>query len=54
MTLRAAISCCAVLLTLQAAVGLSVDRTAVQLEMKNVLLHVDDGIVLDVTHFVGR
>ena len=54
MTLRAAISCCAVLLTLQAAVGLSVDRTAVQLEMKNVLLHVDDGIVLDVTRLRGQ
>jgi hypothetical protein len=32
----------------------SVDRTAVQLEMKNVRLHVDDGIVLDVTRLRGH
>jgi hypothetical protein len=51
---RAAISCCAVLIALPAALGLSADRTTVQLEMKNVRLHVDDGIVLDVTRLRGH
>ena len=42
------------LLALPAAVEVSVDRIAVQLEMKNVRLHVDDGIVLDVTRLRGH
>ena len=41
------------LLALPAAVEVSVDRIAVQLEMKNVHLHVDDGIVLEVTRRGG-
>ena len=53
MTLRAVVFCSALLQTLPAATGLSFAQMGVQLEMKNVRLHVDDGIVLDVTRLRG-
>jgi hypothetical protein len=53
MTLRAAIVCCAFLLHLSGATALGSAPTGVQLEMKNVRLHVDDGIILDVTRLRG-
>jgi hypothetical protein len=53
MTPRIAIVCCALLLHLGRAHPLGSAETAVQLEMKNVRLHVDDGIVLDVTRLRG-
>jgi hypothetical protein len=45
--------CCALLLFLCRSSALSSAQTDVQLEMKNVRLHVDDGIILDVTSLRG-
>ena len=53
MTLRTAFICCALLLPVSAANTQSSSPAGVQLEMKNVRLHVDDGIVLDVTRLRG-
>jgi hypothetical protein len=53
MTPRTASICCAFVLSASGANTLSSAPTGVQLEMKNVRLHVDDGIVLDVTRLRG-
>ncbi len=53
MTPRAAIVCCGLLLHLSGATALGSAPAGVQLEMKNVRLHVDDGIVLDVSRLRG-
>lgn len=45
--------CCALLLLVSRPSALRSGPSDVQLEMKNVRLHVDDGIVLDVTHLRG-
>src|SRR5687767_1191117 len=52
MTSRAGIVCCAFLL-LTSSGRLDSQPTGVQLDMKNVRLHVDEGIVLDVTRLRG-
>jgi hypothetical protein len=54
MTFRAASACCALLLLVPAAhPGLASKTADVQLEMKNVRLHVDDGIVLEIRRLRG-
>jgi hypothetical protein len=53
MTLRAVGFCCAFLLPLSGSTTFGFGDTGVQLEMKNVRLHVDDGIVLDVARLPG-
>jgi hypothetical protein len=53
MTPRAAIVCCVFLLHFSGASAQTSAPTGVQLEMKNVRLHVDDGIILDVTRLRG-
>jgi hypothetical protein len=50
---RTVVSCWALLAALPCAAALSLAPASVQLEMKNVRLHVDDGIVLDVTRLRG-
>jgi hypothetical protein len=52
MTLRVALICCASLL-LSNAPAVQSTQPEVQLEMRNVHLHVDDGIVLDVSRLRG-
>jgi hypothetical protein len=55
MTFRAASACCALLLLVPAAQpGLESKTADVQLEMKNVRLHVDDGIVLEIRRLRGE
>jgi len=53
MAARAILIVCAVQLSLSATARLSPLPAGVQLEMKNVRLHVDEGIVLDVTRLRG-
>jgi hypothetical protein len=53
MTSAATISGCVLMLSLLCAAETRFVPTSVQLEMKNVRLHVDEGIVLDVTKLRG-
>ncbi len=53
MTTRAMLMCCVLLLRPTAVPGQGPGATDVQLEMKNVRLHVDDGIVLDIARLRG-